>query len=123
MLPGDLGEAVSDTGVMAVEREDGGVEAASERDGARGRVLGVAMLASGGDEVDRSEDAAIGGHGGVVALADAGTVALLADELEGGLPVVGPESERLVDGLEGSEGLAGLVAVVADEPADDRPVL
>ena len=108
---------------MAVEGEDGGVEASSEREGAGCRVRGVEALASVGVEVDGGEDASIRSLGGGVALADVGAVALFGDQLEGGLPVVGPEAEGDVDGLEGGEGLGRLVAVVPDEPADDRPVL
>src|SRR5262249_6365341 len=36
---------------------------------------------------------------------------------------VGPEPQRRIDGPEGGQGLARLVAVVADQLADDRPVL
>src|SRR5215213_2257207 len=123
MLPGDVGQRVGRACVVATEGEDGGVEAASERDGAWRCVLGVESSAFGVAEVDGGQDTPIGGLGGVAACADAGAVALLGDQLEGGLPMVGPEAERLVDGLECGEGLAGLVAVVAEEPADDRPVL
>src|SRR5438128_6317166 len=59
----------------------------------------------------------------VIALAKLGPDPLLADQLHDRLPVVGPQPQDLVHAIELSEGLRALIAVIADNLADDGPVL
>src|SRR6476469_5342236 len=63
------------------------------------------------------------GAGLVVALADRRAVALAGEQLEGRLPVVGPQPQLLVQRVELGQRRRALEAVVADQPAHDRPVL
>jgi hypothetical protein len=48
MLPGDLGRRDGRRGAVTVEAEDGGIEAAPERDRAGGGVLGIEPEAGDG---------------------------------------------------------------------------
>src|SRR6266545_4986764 len=58
-----------------------------------------------------------------VALGDLGALALFADQPQDRLPVVGPDPPQRVDPIQLLQRRLALVAVVAEQLADHRPVL
>jgi hypothetical protein len=86
-------------------------------------VFGLEPLSSRQTEVTALAQPLVGRTRHVVALAQLGSDSLLADQLHHRLPVIGPQPQDLIHTIELSQRFGTLVAVVADDLADDGPVL